>query len=84
MPNAHVKMCLFCVIKHVKCLKPSAVLFTSVSMDVVLVSMDVVFSTDDFKAPTASSHNLFQDSILYNYKKNNSYVGLGLTGLNQY
>ena len=43
MPNVHVTKCLFCVIKHVKCLKPSAGLFT-------LVSMDVVFSTSDFTA----------------------------------
>ena len=43
MPNAHVRVCLFCVIKHVKCLKPSADLFT-------LVSMDVVFSKGDFTA----------------------------------
>ena len=58
MPNVHVTMCLFCVIKHVKCLKPSAGLFT-------LVSMDVVFSTSDLTAQLVKPQ-LFQDSIKKN------------------
>ena len=65
-------------------LKPSAVLFTSVSMGHACSVVDiVVFSASDLKRRTPSSHNLFDLNLYVSVHKFFSYVGTGLPGLTQ-
>ena len=63
-------------------LKPSAVLFTSVSMGHVHADIGV-FSASDLKRRTPSSHNLFDLNLYVSVHKFFSYVGVDLPGLTQ-